>query len=761
MTPPCGCQVPGSWGRRRRRRLVRWAGLLALTGMASACGGGGGGGGSAGARPASFFETTEYRANRGLDVLGASSAYAAGATGQGVRVAVIDTGVDLDHPELAGRILGASTDIVSGDPAQVNDIDGHGTAVAGVIVARRNQELSHGVAFEAGLLAVRADSAGSCASGCAFEQSDVAAATDYAVAHGARVINYSLGGASSLGARLSTALADAVDAGAILVFAAGNDGAAEPTLPGGFAASGAAAGQAIAVGAVDAGGQLASFSNAAGSAREQFLVAPGVGILAPELGGGAALVSGTSFAAPHVSGAAALVLDAAPFLSAAEVVELLLESASDLGAPGTDAVYGRGLVDLTAALGPQGPLGFPLGATVDADSAALESSALQLGPAFGAGPELGRAIFLDGYGRPYWLDLDDRVQASAPGPALERWLRQDGRRPSARRMALGRGLAIAIADDAGAAASGLAGAAAPAAGEAFEVELLLGGQGSPRSGRLALSRGFGLQHRFGLLSLEPQAAGGLISEGAFASPYLALADRGDGLVLAQRLGGGTSLRVGIARATDSRQEPFAQAQQALAVGELVQSFGAGGALGLQLGTVEEQQSLLDSRSGGALALADAATTTFAGITARWALGPRLALFGQGSVGLTEPGGGAGLFEDVSVLRSTSFAAGLSGRALLAAGDRLTLAVAQPLRVEAGSASFARPVGRSFEGQILRQSERVDLAPDGRELDLELGYRLALGARREVSFNWLTRLEPGHRPDADPDHAVAVRLRSRF
>ena len=116
---------------------------------------------------------------------------------------------------------------------------------------------------------------------------------------------------------------------------------------------------------------------------------------------------------------------------------------------------------------------------------------------------------------------------------------------------------------------------------------------------------------------------------------------------------------------------------------------------------------------------------------------------------------------MSSLRSTSFAAGVSGRELLTEGDRLVLAVAQPLRVEAGTATFDRPVGRSFEGQILRRSERVDLAPDGRELDLELGYRLALGDRRELSFNWLTRLEPGHRPGADPDHAAAVRLRTRF
>ena len=174
------------------------------------------------------------------------------------------------------------------------------------------------------------------------------------------------------------------------------------------------------------------------------LVAPGVNILAPAVGGGAALVSGTSFAAPHVSGAAALVLQAAPFLSGAEVVELLLDSASDLGAPGTDAVYGRGLLDLAAALGPQGPLSVPLGKRVGEADAPLPASALRLGPAFGPGPDLGAAIFLDGYGRPYWLDLGDRVAAAPTGPDLGGWL-AEAPRPRSFALPLGAGIGLAMA----------------------------------------------------------------------------------------------------------------------------------------------------------------------------------------------------------------------------------------------------------------------------------------------------------------------------
>ena len=752
-------RIAASWRRVGRSLLA-----LALAGAGTGCGGGGGG--SGGASSGSFFETREYQANFGLDAVGASTAYAAGATGRGVMVAVVDTGIDVDHPELAAQIAGGSTNIVTGDPQQVDDIDGHGTAVAGIIAARRNQALSHGVAFNARILAVRADAPGTCASsaGCAFDQADVAAATDHAVARGAPVINYSLGGATSVGASLEGALTRAADAGTILVFAAGNENAAEPTFPARFAADPAAGGLAIAVGAVDAGNQLTSFSNQAGSARDHYLVAPGAHILAPALGGGAALVSGTSFATPHVSGAAALVLQAAPFLTAEEVVELLLDSATDLGAPGTDPVYGRGLVNLAAALGPQGPLGVPLAGAADGAQAPLAGSALRLGPAFGPGPELGRAIFLDGYGRAYWLDLADRVATPAPGPDLHGWLIA-GARPRVRSISLGRrlGLALSVSERAGEdLLPGDPESAGERADDAFALEVVTG-ELAGQPGRLTVSHGLGLQERFGVSSVDPGAAGGLLSQGAFASPYLALADhRGDGLLLAQNVARGTAFRVGVVASKAERQAPLEQGSTTLVIGELMRSWSGGHALGLQLGSIDEQQSLLDAEGGGALGLPESARTTFLGLTGRLAVADRLALFGQGSLGLTDPGGsGQGLLGELSTLRSSSFALGLSGGDLLAAGDRLTLAVAQPLRVDAGTATLDRPVGRSFEGAIERRAERVDLTPAGREIDLELGYRVALGARRELRLNWLTQLEPGHRQDAGPAHAIALRLRTEL
>jgi hypothetical protein len=631
-----------------------------------------------------------------------------------------------------------------------------------VIAARRNGALGHGVAFDSKLLAVRADAVGSCPGSCAFDQADIATATDYAVARGAAVINYSLGGASSLATPLRDAFTRAVDAGIVLVLAAGNEGAAEPSFPGRFAADPAAAGQVLAVGAVDASRQIASFSNRAGSARDHYLVAPGVNILAPALGGGAALVSGTSFAAPHVSGAAAVVLNAAPFLSAAQVVQVLLDSATDLGAPGTDPVYGHGLVNLAAALGPLGTASVPLGSRVGEADVPLGTTGLRLGPAFGRSPDLGRTIVVDAYGRPYWLDLEARTAAPVTAPDLGGWLAPSVRQ-SRRSVSLGPELGldltlVAGTDDRGTAA--VPWRSSEDSGAAFAFDFRLGELVASGPTRLALVHELGLQSRLGLADMEPAAAGGLLGQTGLASPYLGFADRSDGVVLTQEVGRGLAIRLGVASGDTGRELPGDQDGNQVVVGELVRSFSAGRILSLQIGGVAEQHSLLETRGEGALDGPDGATTTFLGLAGRWALGGKLALFGQASLGATDPGSsGRGLIADVSSLWSSSFAAGLSRRDLLADADQLTLAVVQPLRVEAGSAVIDRPVGRSFDGRILRQRDRVDLAPEGRELDLEAGYRLAFGDGWSLDLDWLTQLQPGHQADAGPEHTAAIKLRT--
>ena len=389
--------------------------------LAAACGGGGGGGGSIGGGSTgggSSFNTAEFQANFGLGNINVLSAYDAGFSGQGQTVAVIDTGIDVDHPDLDANIAAASTDIVTGNPIFVDDDDGHGTSVAGVIAAERNGIGMHGVAFNSEILAIRTDTIGSCFTICAFEDDDIAAAVDFAVANGAGVINISLGGAVPSNATLRTALQNATAAGVIVVVAAGNDGGANPISPALLAADATFNGLIIAAGAVDSTNAIASFSNLAGTTQNFYLVAPGVNIFTTTIGGGFTTVSGTSFSAPHIAGGFALILERFPALTAAQVVQLLLDTATDLGAAGTDAVFGQGLLNLSAALAPLGTLSVPLGTTTGSGASGLGSTTMSLGSAFGDAltdaPVLAKAIVLDELGRAYLANL-----ALGVGPADE------------------------------------------------------------------------------------------------------------------------------------------------------------------------------------------------------------------------------------------------------------------------------------------------------------------------------------------------------
>lgn len=253
-------------------------------------------------------------------------------------IAILDTGVDLDHPDLAGRMV-PGYDFANNDAVPMDD-DGHGTMVAGIAAADTNNLIGvAGAAWNARIMPVKvlgADGSGT--------DGQIANGIVWAVDHGAEVINLSLGGPGS-----STILADAVDyatsRGVVVVAAAGNESTSEPSYP-------AAIPDVIAVGATDLEGNAVSFTNFGPWVD---LVAPGTDIvstlLAPGTDAWYGIGDGTSFAAPIVAGVAALVRATSPSLTPAQVTERILGSASDRGPGGIDDVYGRGLLDAYGAVG--------------------------------------------------------------------------------------------------------------------------------------------------------------------------------------------------------------------------------------------------------------------------------------------------------------------------------------------------------------------------------------------------------------------------
>ena len=263
-----------------------------------------------------------------------------GQGGAGARVAVLDTGIDCGHEDLAaGCVYGANfASFFGGEPF---DGHGHGTHVAGIIAARANGLGVIGVAPEATVYAVKVlDDGGSGA------WSWVAAGIDWAVTNNMDVINMSLSGTSG-----SIALADAVAAaqaaGVLVVSAAGNSGCCNTVgYPARYAGS-------MAIGAVDVNDVVAGFSS---TGPEVDVTAPGVAVRATVPTGGCTLcdptgyrlLSGTSMATPHVAGVAALLMSRG--FSAAQAWHAMTGTARDLGVAGYDTFYGYGRVDALGAV---------------------------------------------------------------------------------------------------------------------------------------------------------------------------------------------------------------------------------------------------------------------------------------------------------------------------------------------------------------------------------------------------------------------------
>ena len=395
--------------------------------------------------PTSVFNTAEYGRSGAAVQAQALAAYDAGASGAGVVAAVIDSGVDRTSAEFSGRISSLSADLAGSRGTQ--DEGGHGTAVASVLLAARNATGMHGIAPSATLLVARTDTPGSCAdttgpdSGCSHADNNIARGVDLAITARARVINMSLGG-SPPNSNLRAAIGRATAAGIIIVISAGNAGvtdpanAVNPDLLAQIASDPIARGLVLIAGATDSTQTIASFSNRAGSFGATYITALGVRIQANDENGVAFLWSGTSFSAPVISGAVALLAQAFPNLTGTQIVDLLLRTTTDLGAAGTDAIYGRGELNIARAFSPQGQTS--LGTSSVAVS--LTNNGVLSAPMGDAGKGGMATMIRDAYGRDFTVDLSPTL-ARAPrslqlSPALTNNTRHLNARGGAMTVAL-------------------------------------------------------------------------------------------------------------------------------------------------------------------------------------------------------------------------------------------------------------------------------------------------------------------------------------
>lgn len=787
----------------RNPRNLRLGAALGAIALLAGCGGGGGPASTPAPRPSptpspspspsptptptAAFNTAEFRRSDGPEFHNAVSAWSVGATGQSEIIAVIDTGIDSDSPEFAGRIHPDSRDVASN--RAIDGDDDHGTQVAMVAAAARDDTGVLGIAFNATVLALRADDPGSCTaganpdgtSGCFFFDDDIAVGIDQAIASGATVINLSLGGGAPLPV-LTSAVQRAAAAGIVVVVSAGNDGDGSnpdipPDQPDPFASSlvQAGNGNVIIVGSVDENGVISDFSNRAGSFATSFITARGQGICCVYQNGQllietdsngnqfVTIVSGTSFSAPQVSGAVALLAQAFPNLTAAQIVAILLETALDAGTPGIDAIYGTGILDIAAAFAPQGTTTLagstsqmPIG-----DDTALGSSAM--------GDALGQAaistVLLDSYRRAYSYSFASRFRGAQLRQALSPALDIRGRQVSGESG----GLAMAFTlDDRG-----------PQGEYRWNRQLSLTSEEAEGARVLAARMAFAVDPDTQLGFAYGQNGDGLVGQLQGQSrPAFLIADaaRGDtGFLRSADISMALRRRIGAWGLTLSAEQgeawlgTFRQASDiigpkrenhALRSFSLAtdRSFGPFEAV-LGLTWMNEDRTVLGGYFHESFG-ARGADTLFVDAGAALHLAPDWRLGFDLRRGHTRARRSS-VIAPGSDFASNGWSFDIQHQGIWQRNDSLGLRLSQPLRVSHGGLMLDLPVSYDYATESATFGVvPLSLAPTGREIMGELSWHgMLFDGRAAASLFY--RNQPGHYADAPADTGVALRWSREF
>jgi len=789
---------------RLSAHLMRTFGSLALMSLAGCSGGGGErSGGSLPTNPnANFLDaiaeptspatatdwssSREYMNSTGLAQLNAAEGYALRSGGlpggQGVRIAIIDSGIDITHPDLGNL---APTSWIAGNESLVSE--SHATFVAGIAGASRTQSVNpndiHGIAYRATLVNFQAARPSQTeANGfVSFSTPDLIDAIQAAsgLSMGdeefeSDILNLSLGAPSSSDSTFSgilDAMREAADQGKIMVIAAGNEGVSfdpddrlQPIFPAAYVDDIGIAGYAIAVGNLTATNEAAASSSLCGETQNYCLFAPGTSVQSTLDGGLYGVGSGTSFAAPYVAGAAAVVKAAFPGVSNRDVVNRLLLTAEDLGDPGVDSTFGRGLLDLEAAMAPVGPTGIPIGATIEGPTAAIESSSLRLGPGMSmnsaATALLERVLSIDAMGFPFPVNLGEVVDTTERDHGLTSFV--NGGTGAVTSSGVGGTEVVAFLSE-----DSLANRAAQAASTSLrqldeatatvplrlsavvtdhaEVFLALN---DPSTARPQLD--------LALAALQPT----LMSSGSFFASY-------DGLAQASNGGGVRFSPADGAEITASASISFNEgdrSQSAVQRVDLTQALPGGIDLQLGLGLMQEDDGFVGGQARGAFGEGTSARSQFLTVSLLGPVTPGVDWFASYSRGRSSiDEGEEALLGDWSTARSEAFAAGLVMRGLAKDDDGLTLMAGQPLRQEKVEATLELPVARTPEGIVVTAREQVDFAPEAREVATSIGYRLPFGQGNDHAISTLgfLRLNPDHDPDRKPVVGGGLTYRWRF
>ena len=659
-----------------------------------------------------------------LTVGGVTNAWARGITGKGVTIAIVDQGFDLTQKDFT---FANGTSKIAGFknfyPAESKNWGYHGTMMAGIAAGSRNDSGTVGVAPDAMLLLAQVSEGGLAGT---INGQAVARAIDWASASGATVINLSFGSAydtnfqkaltlnkdgtwkapanygSMYGQTSLNAYKVGTDRGSIIVAAAGNQGLAYAQFPGAFATQIDSAGKLVLggrmlmVGATDATGKvIAPFSNRAGhictnyagaacadpyQVKDFFVVAPGMavyGSAANQQGfldgsgntntSGSIGINGTSPAAAYVSGGVALMKQAWPQLRPEQLVNLVLNTAKDMGAKGVDEVYGHGLVDFDAATKPMGTL-------VLANNTALT----------GSGPK-GKTVALAGTG----VATSGAVSLSTSS-VLQNTQAVD---------TIGRNYTVDLSK--------------------------------------AVGHNNAMSYQYG-------------------SPWMALASA-NYRHFATPVGKDAVLTLMTSDGGASSQYEWQHSE--------------GTRLRFEVGALQEKNGFLGTQGGGAMAFGGS-NTVWSGIGFDQKIVGNTALIGNYTMGVTRTNNVAdSMVQLSSAVIADSWKLGVAQSNILFEGrtrDTLSFALASPVAVRKGSATVTGVTGYTYtdnadgttDANPVTQSERVSLAPKAREMDLVLGYTVAVKNTTSVGVNLVKQFNAGGQAGVS-GYGVAFMARSVF
>ena len=659
-----------------------------------------------------------------------------------VGIAILDGLADANHADLRGR-----TGVHRVYGGSYTRLDNHGTHVAGIAGGSQNGTGIVGVAPTARLFSIPVfDDRGWVANDLGL------AALDRAVSLGAKVVNMSYGPTSPgdviLPGELN--LFDNYLSSMVLVRAAGNNGVnAVNEFYSGDASSSLA--HLLIVGSVNASNGISSFSNRPGEAciasssvcseddkmKNFFIVAPGERILSDIPGNRYGTMSGTSMAAPHVAGAAALVFqdayDGRTFLSPAQVANILKQTATDIGTPGVDGVFGWGLLNVARALGPVGPVRVATTGSVSTSSQTMSGSILRQSSVMGQSSAFeqlfdGMVVF-DSYGRGFVMSgvgiagtrsslADDAVSSLSASLLMEGDVRE---------MGAGR-LSLYQSGDAEVGFSGFSFAT-----EGYAIATGAGNTAAyfTQTGVAAdagQSRQLGTRFFTGAGDVGQAFTNGYFSGADISlTPSLTLS--------ALYAHGADQILDGQSDWTDALTGDTS-ASDLVTVGAAM-DLGQSGTLGVSFSLLREEGAMLGLQSDGAFSLGETSTTQMLGLSYIHRLSERLSIDAFAQLGLTSmDGADQSIFSSVSDVWSTKAGLSLTGTGMLQPKDVMRLSLVSPWRIAEGDVEAQVAVGREFDGTVNYETRRMSLAGGDMPLDVGLSYMLNAGSLSYGASLWL-------------------------